>query len=135
MFQRLLVPWDGSELAARALDMAVEFAQTYQAEIVVISVVADAELGVPLAAEFEWARASADRAGVPIEHVVEVGRHPADALLEHAHGHGFDLIVIGHHRDAHHSALVLHGVTEHLVAAAAIPTLVVIADAATRARA
>lgn len=137
MFQRILVPWDGSELADRALGTAMELAVGYEAEIVLASVLtADAcgDGGRRLAAAFERTRVAAQRSGVPLSHQILEGRHPTDVLLDFAHEHGFDLMVIGHHRDPHPGHLVLHGVTEHLVAAAEVPILVVGGESPTASR-
>jgi nucleotide-binding universal stress UspA family protein len=124
VFQRILVAWDGSELAERALDMAVDLARSYDAEIVAASVLAPGADGHALDTAFAAARESRC-AGVSVEHRVISGRHPAADLLDFAHEHGSDLLVIGHHRDRAPGRLMLHGVTEHLVAAGRVPVLVV----------
>ena len=126
MFQRIAVAWDGSELAERALGLAVEFAARYEAEVVAASVVAPASPSRQrLTDAFADARAAAERRRVPISHEIVEARRPIDGLLSFTHDHGFDLLVIGHHRDPHAGALMLHGLTEHLVSAAQIPVLVV----------
>lgn len=145
MFQLILVPWDASDLAGRALDTAVELAVGYEAEIVAASVGASPERhrdsggaktpeGVRhrLEAAFERARAAADSIGVPISHEVLEGADPADALLAYAHRRGFDLVVIGHHRHPRSGTLVLHGITEHLVAGTEVPLLVITEAAPTQ---
>jgi nucleotide-binding universal stress UspA family protein len=38
MFQRILLAWDGSDLALRACDVAVDVARRYDAELVAVSV-------------------------------------------------------------------------------------------------
>ena len=124
MFQRILVAWDGSELAGQALDLAVDLARTYRAEVVAASVLAPGADGRALDAAFAAARESRC-GGVEVEHAVIRGRHPAADLLGFAHEHGFDLLVIGHHRDTGPGRLALHGVTEHLVSASRVPVLVV----------
>jgi nucleotide-binding universal stress UspA family protein len=130
MFQRILVAWDGSELAGCALDAAVEFASRYEAQIVAAAVVTEGdetseEAHRRLGAAFADARAGADQAGVAISQEILDGHDPARDLLWYAHEHGFDLVVIGHHRDPKPGVLALHGVTEHLVSAADVPVLVV----------
>ena len=139
MFQRILIAWDGSRPARRALDVAVDLARRYQAEIVAVSVAhspghaeteADRAESVDaarayLTASFADVRDRADRIGVPLEQVVIESDHPAEDLLRYAHDHGFDLIVAGHHRGSRSGRLLLHGLTERLVAAGTIPVLVV----------
>jgi nucleotide-binding universal stress UspA family protein len=124
VFQRVLVAWDGSELAEQALDMAVDLARTYDAEIVAASVLGPGVDGHALDTAFASAREQRC-AGVAVEHRVISGRHPAADLLDFAHEHGFDLLVIGHHRGKVPGRLLLHGVTEHLVSACRLPVLVV----------
>ena len=46
-------------------------------------------------------------------------------LIEHAHEHGFDLIICGQHHSRRAVRLLLHGVAEDLVTAAVVPVLVV----------
>ena len=136
MFQRILVGWDGSRPARRALDLAVDIARRYQAEICAVSVAhapAHAETQADLAESVDAARRyltetlasvrdRADRVGVPLEHVVVEGDHPAEDLLRYAHEHAFDLVVVGHHR-GRAGRLRLHGVAEKLVAEGEIPVL------------
>lgn len=119
--------WDGSELADQALGMAVDLARSYDAEIVAASVLGpDADAA---ALDRAFSAVKEDRcAGIAVEHHVISGRHPATDLLDFAHAHGFDLLVIGHHRDERAGGLVLHGVTEHLVSACRVPVLVVGSD-------
>lgn len=57
--------------------------------------------------------------------VIFAGEHPAAAILSYAHEHGFDLIVCGHHYSRRVGRLLLKGVTQDLVSAAATPVLVV----------
>jgi nucleotide-binding universal stress UspA family protein len=125
MFQRIMVAWDGSALAERALDMAVDIACTYEAEIVAASVLAPAGDPHLLQAAFARAREACVDRGVEPEHAIIEGGHPARDLLEYAHEHGFDLLVIGHHRHERPGGIMLHGMTERLLTAAQLPMLVV----------
>lgn len=139
MFERLLLAWDGSPPAQRALDVAVGIARRYGAEIVAASVAhspTHAETEEDriesveaarrfLEGSFERVRDRAERAGVPIEHAVLEGEQPAVALVDYAHAHRFDLVVAGHHRRRRPGRLVLHGLADRLVASARIPVLIV----------
>jgi nucleotide-binding universal stress UspA family protein len=141
MFQRLLVAWDGSPPAQQALSLAIDLARRYDAEIVAASVAhspAHAETEEDrresvdaarrfLEESFRRVRDRADRAGVPIEHVIIEGEdhEPADDLVRYAHEHGFDLVVAGHHRGRRRPGrLVLHGLADRLVAHADLPVLI-----------
>jgi nucleotide-binding universal stress UspA family protein len=139
MFQRILLAWDGSEPALRALDLAVDLARRYDAEVVAASVAhspAHAETeddrveSVDAARRYlreslEKVRDRADRVGVPLEQALIEGDHPAEDLLRYAHEHGFDLVVAGHHRGGRASRFLFRDLAETLVAAAAIPVLIV----------
>ena len=139
MIQQILIAWDGSPPARYALDIAIEFARRYEAELVAASVAhspAHAETEADRAESVDAARryleetleAVADRAarvGVPLEHVIIEGHNPADDILGYAHEHGIDLVVVGHHRNRRPGRFLLHGLAERMIAHADMPVLVV----------
>ena len=139
MFQRFLLAWDGSAVALRAFDVAIDVARRYDGELIAVSIAhtpAHAETTADRQESFEAAsrylqesfaevQDRADRAGVTVEHQIIHGEHPARALIEHAHQHGFDLIICGQHHTRRAGRLLLHGVAEDLVQAATIPVLVI----------
>ncbi|MEO6857606.1 MAG: universal stress protein [Solirubrobacteraceae bacterium] len=139
MFQRIMLAWDGSEVALRAFDVAIDLARRYQGELVAVSVAyspshaetyADREESADAARRhlrqtFLDVKDRAQRAGVDVEHEIVDGAHPAQALLEHAHEHGYDLIVCGHHNSRRAGRLLLHDVAEELFRNARMPVLVV----------
>lgn len=140
MFRRLLLAWDGSPPAHRALDLAIDLARRYGANVVAVSVAhlpshaeteEDRRESVEAARRFleqsfVEVRDRADRAGVQLEQVIVEGEtEPADDLIRYAHEHGFDLIVAGHHRGRRRPGrVVLHGLAERLVAHADLPVLI-----------
>jgi nucleotide-binding universal stress UspA family protein len=142
MIQQILVAWDGSAPAHHALDLAIDLARRYEAELVAASVAyspAHAETEADRLESVDAARryleetflAVAERAarvGVPLRHVIVEGVRPADDLLGYAHEHGFDLVVVGHHRNRRSGRFFLHGLAERMIAHADIPILVVSAD-------
>lgn len=139
MFQRLMVAWDGSPVAQRAFDMAVDLTRRFDGDLVAVSVAyspahaeteADRQESAAAATRFlkesfTRVRDRADRAGVPVEHAIVEGDPPGDVLLGYAHEHGFDLVICGHHHSTRAGRLLLRGVDERLVADARIPVLVV----------
>jgi nucleotide-binding universal stress UspA family protein len=139
MFQRILLAWDGSALAVRALDVAIDVARRYDAELVAVSVAhspARAETAHDrvetvdaahryLEQSFAEVTDRAERAGVSVEHRIVDGETPARALLDYTHDHGFDLIVSGHHHHRRAGRLLLRGITQDLLAGAAVPVLIV----------
>ena len=142
MFQRILIAWDGSHSAELALDVAIDLARRYDAELTAVSVAhspAHAETAEDrresvdaarryLEETFERVRDSSERVGVPLDLVVIPGDEPADDLLHYAHQGGFDLAVVGHHRTKTPGRFLLHGVAERLLATADLPLLVVSND-------
>jgi nucleotide-binding universal stress UspA family protein len=139
MFQRILLAWDGSEVALRAFDHAIDLTRRYDAELVAVSIAYS-----PAHAETEADRAEsadaahrylrqtfgevadrAERAGVRIAHEIIEGETPALALAAYAHEHGFDLIVSGHHHANRAGRLLLRGVTSALIEGTSVPVLVV----------
>jgi nucleotide-binding universal stress UspA family protein len=139
MFQRILIAWDGSDVALRAFDAAIDMTRRYDAELVAVSIAyspAHAETAGDreesadaahryLQQTFREVADRAERAGVDVEHQIIVGETPARALLDYGHEHGFDLLVMGHHHSRRAGRLLLRGVTQQLLAEATIPVLVV----------
>lgn len=139
MFGEIMLAWDGSKVARRALDVAIDLTRRYDGDLVAVSVAysparaeTEADRAESAAAArrfleetFAKVRDRAERAGVAVEHTIIEGDAPGDALLEHAHEHGFDLIVCGHHHTTRAGRLLLRGVDERLVADARIPVLVI----------
>jgi nucleotide-binding universal stress UspA family protein len=139
MFQRILIAWDGSEVALRAFDVAIDVTRRYGAELVAVSIAyspAHAEIAADreesaeaahryLQDTFREVADRAERAGVDVEHQIIEGETPARALLGYAHEHGFDLLVCGHHHSRRAGRMLLRGVTQDLLADATIPVLVV----------
>ncbi len=139
MFQRILLAWDGSAVALRAFDVAIDLGRRYDVELVALSVAyspAHAETQADrvesadaarryLTDTFAEVRDRADRAGVDVEHQILDGDEPARTVLEYCHEHGFDLIVAGHHRSGRAGRLLLQDIAPRLIAAATVPVLVV----------
>jgi nucleotide-binding universal stress UspA family protein len=139
MFQRILLAWDGSEVALRAFDVAIDISRRYTAELLAVSIAyspAHAETDVDrrqtadsahryLTSTFAEVVDRAQRAGIDVEHEIIEGDTPARALADYAHEHGYDLIVCGHHHSRRAGRLLLRGVTQDLVEATTTPVLVV----------
>ena len=139
MFQRILIAWDGSPVALRAFDVAIDVTRRYQAELVAISVAytpAHAETAADreetseaahryLEETFNDVADRAQRVGLDVEHRIITGTTPVQAIVDHAHQHGIDLIICGHHHARRAGRLLLRGVAQDLVAQSPIPVLVV----------
>jgi nucleotide-binding universal stress UspA family protein len=139
MFQRILIAWDGSPLAQRALDVAIDVARRYDAELVAVSIAYSPAHAETAADRDESAAAShryleqtfrevadrAERAGISIDHQIIDAETPASALINYAHEHAFDLLVLGHHHTGRAGRLLLRGVSQHVLTEATMPVLVV----------
>ncbi|MHB8593495.1 MAG: universal stress protein [Acidimicrobiales bacterium] len=118
MFRRIVVGFDGSKQAERALRVAVDLAAGLQGEVQVLLVVRpSAHAETPeereKAAEAEQNNLSLGLADIVREvttHVV-FADNPAKAIAEHVALHGFDLVVVG----GHGRERVTHGGIGHSV--------------------
>jgi nucleotide-binding universal stress UspA family protein len=110
MFERVLVAYDGSDGARRALEAAVALARRDHAKLIGLAIEAHlphygATVGeVEEERQFEeqacarWleeASAYADERGVAMQADIRAG-HPAQEVVRAAHDQGADLIVVGH---------------------------------------
>jgi nucleotide-binding universal stress UspA family protein len=142
MLQQILIAWDGSRPSLRAYDTALDLARRYEAELTAVSVAhspahaeteGDRTESVDAARTYleetlDTVRDRAERVGVALEHVVIEGDHPAEDILSYAHDHGFDLVVVGHHRNSRPGRFLLHGLAERMIAKAEMPVMVVSDD-------
>jgi nucleotide-binding universal stress UspA family protein len=143
MYQRILVPTDGSELAAVAVDAAIAFARACGADLVALSVAcpepvllsaegaiaAGAESGVDVLLEqarhyvTELADA-ARRAGVECTALTAYGYSPADEIIDVAKRRHCDLIFIASHGRRGLSRLIAGSVTQRVLACSPVPVMV-----------
>jgi nucleotide-binding universal stress UspA family protein len=143
MYDRILVPTDGSETSAAAERAAIAFARAHGSEIVVLAVgqpqppIATAEAAMAidpgiddetlLAAANEHARrvaAAAHAAGVRCSALAVLDYSPADAILATAESRNCDLIFMGSHGRRGLSRLLAGSVTQKVLADAQVPVLV-----------
>lgn len=139
MFHRILLAWDGSPSAERALDVTLDLARRYDADVTAASVAyapgqaettADRRESTDAARrhlEETFARIHdrAERVGVAMEHQILEDDDPARALLGFAHDHGFDLVVVGHHTQRRVGRILFGGLSQILVANPRLPVLVI----------
>jgi nucleotide-binding universal stress UspA family protein len=143
MFQRILVPTDGSDITRKAVDTAIRLAQSVKATILTISVKepfpysAISEMQPTPPQEFFDAqeriasqriadvRHACEAAGVACQaHTVEA-LHPWEAIIEHAQREGCDLLVMASHGRRGVSALLLGSETQKVLTHCTLPVLVV----------
>lgn len=110
MFTKILLAFDGSEGANRALEAAIELAQLHQGKIWALAVEENLPHITATAGEFqdakeqanekfrkvlEAARARAEKAGVELKTLLR-GGHPAQTIVGVAKDGEFDVILVGH---------------------------------------
>ncbi len=139
MFKKILVPLDGSDLAAEILPQVVDLARTHQAEIVLITLghyatgaeIGDASPNIIMEAaarEKETSEAYLQRTalslrekGLTVHWVFKEGI-PAPSIVSYASDHGMDLIALATHGRGE-IAWVLGSVAEKVVSHATVSVL------------
>jgi nucleotide-binding universal stress UspA family protein len=143
MFRNLLVAFDGSEHAERALAEAADFAKAAGASLTVASVVPEMSswtLAGPFAAPLDYASMDKELhnaysqmldealAKVPAElHAQSVlleGR-PAQAIIEQVRSGGHDLVVVGSRGRSGLTSALLGSVSREVLHGSPVPVLVV----------
>ena len=143
MFKRILVPTDGSDITAKAVDTSIALAKSVGAKLYTISVKepfpysAISEMQPTPPQEFFDAqeRIAAQRvqkvselcaaADVPCQaHTVEA-LHPWEAIIDHAKRMECDLLVMASHGRRGVSALLLGSETQKVLTHSKVPVLVV----------
>lgn len=143
MYQRILVPTDGSEITSKAVDTAVNLAKSLGARLLTISVKepfpysAISEMQPTPPQEFYDAqeriatarvKTVADKAmaaGLACEaHTVEA-LHPWEAIVDHANAKSCDLIVMASHGRRGVAALLLGSETQRVLIHSKVPVLIV----------
>jgi len=139
MYEKILVPTDGSPEGERAVEEAIELATLTGGRVLALYVVDTRDYNT--LPESKWAMLSdelesegetaveavaerAGEAGVEIETAVERGV-PHEAILEFAESAGADVIVMATHGRSGVERFLMGSVTERVVRQAAVPVLVV----------
>lgn len=143
MFKRILVPTDGSEITAKAIDTAIELARTVGAALYTISVKepfpysAISEMQPTPPQEFFDAQEHiaskrvqavvelSETAGVACQSHTTEALHPWEAIIEHAKRMECDLLVMASHGRRGVSALLLGSETQKVLTHSKVPVLIV----------
>ena len=143
MYQRILVPTDGSDVTSKATTTAIALARALGAQIETLCVkepfpysgISEIQPVAPqeyfdnqerIARQRVQLIASAcEAAGITCSaHTVDA-LHPYEAIIEHAQQHGCDLIVMASHGRRGMRALLLGSETQKVLTHTTIPVLVV----------
>jgi nucleotide-binding universal stress UspA family protein len=143
MFNRILVPTDGSDITKKAVDTAISLAKSVNAKLYTLSVkepfpysaISEMQPTPPqeffdaqeriASARVKEVRETAERMGLQCEgHTVEA-LHPWEAVIDHARRHECDLIVMASHGRRGVTALLLGSETQKVLTHSKVPVLVV----------
>jgi nucleotide-binding universal stress UspA family protein len=141
MFKSIIVAYDGSDHANRALEIGIDLAKKYDAKLDIVEVIDTAMLtGMGLAPvpaevvdqiytkakrEVEMAKNKAIQAGLTNVGGETLEGDPASSLLEYAGKNGGDLIITGSRGLSTLKRIVLGSVSSRIVQESKIPVLVV----------
>jgi nucleotide-binding universal stress UspA family protein len=143
MYQRILVPTDGSSITAKAVEQALCLAKLTGGELLALSVkepfpysaISEMQPVPPqeyydaqeriASARVKEVVATAQEQGVKCTgHTIEA-MHPWEAIVEHAAAQGADLIVMASHGRRGVTALLLGSETQKVLTHAKLPVLVI----------
>lgn len=140
LYERILVPTDGSDGVERAVRHAVDLAVEHGATVHALYVVNSASYaGMPMESSWEGVdemlradaesavelvRAVGDDYDVPVETAVIDGT-PSSEIVRYAESEGCDLIVMGTHGRGGIDRLLLGSVAEKVVRGSSVPVLTV----------
>jgi nucleotide-binding universal stress UspA family protein len=143
MYQRILVPTDGSELAAKAVSAAVQLAKLVGAKVYALSVkepfafnaLSEYQPAPPPSYYEQQETLALQRVGAVQEAcqgaavACQVSTiesiNPWEAIIDHARDHQCDLIVMGSHGRRGMAALLLGSETQKVLTHCKLPVLVV----------
>jgi len=137
VFRSILIAWDGSRHARRALSEAIDIAQTQGSRLTLLTVAAPIHVWaapyVPPVPEDELARAAERIAeegealvpvGIPVSSRTAAGS-PGPELLKRVEAAGHDLIVMGSRGRGAVRSAVLGSVSHYVLNHARVPVLIV----------
>lgn len=143
MFQRILVPTDGSDITKKAIQTTIGLAKSLGATVHAISVkepfpyssISEMQPTPPqeffdaqeriAAARVQEVSEACQAAGIGCEaHTVEA-LHPWEAITEHAERMGCDLVIMASHGRRGVTALLLGSETQKVLTHSKIPVLIV----------
>lgn len=142
MYERVLLPTDGSETADRAVDQAIDIANKYDAALHALYVVDETEPVLNVRGSDESFDRLEDEGEGVVDDVTERARRasvssvagsvqqgePAETILEYVDSNGIDLVVMGTHGRSGLDRHLLGSVAEKVVRHAAASVLTVRKD-------
>lgn len=143
MYDRILIPTDGSELADKAVDQGLALAEAVGSKVTVVRVTnvpapmvyegvvvalpteeIRAEIAARVADHFKLLESKASALGVAVETVHVENDSPWEAIIDTAKAKSADLIVMASHGRRGLSAVLLGSETQKVLTHTTIPVLV-----------
>ena len=138
IFEKILVPLDGSECSLRALEKAIEIAKKFNGKITLISVYNVSSFKVTPSQVFNYvieirkanesileeATKIVKAEGIQVEKVIEEG-HIVERIVNKARDENFDLIVLGAQGISKIKEILLGSVSQGVISHSRCPVLVV----------
>ena len=142
MFKKILLPTDGSELSAKAIEGALEFAKTLGATVVGLTVVEpysysnlseyrpetlddfEARMSREAAARLSQIANAAAKRGISVETMTAKSFSPFEAIIETAKEKKCDVIFMASHGRKGLSAVLLGSETQKVLTHSKIPVMV-----------
>jgi len=143
MFKRILVPTDGSDITAKAVDTAIGLAKAMGGQVLALSVKEPflystmSEMQPVAPQEFFDAQErvaskrlaavteACEKAGLRCDAASIEALHPWEAIIEHAKRNDCDLIVMASHGRRGVAAMLLGSETQKVLTHTSVPVLVV----------
>ncbi len=130
MFNKIMVPTDGSKCSLKAEDIAIAIAQNFKGKLVAVHII-DEKLIYPFEVLEEEgnkilkkAALKAKEQGVDVDQVLIVG-NPTHDLAKIVEKTGADLVVIGTHGKSGLTKILMGSVAENAVKTVKVPVLLV----------
>lgn len=137
MFNHILVPMDGSPLAECVLPHVAALASTFEAQVTIIHVRSQPTGAGEFIDPVGWQLGRAEteryldnvasrlaRGGLKTQRVLLDG-HAANSIIEYAHKHRVELIILSSHGRSGLSAWNVSGVVQKIIQRAHLPTMIV----------
>jgi nucleotide-binding universal stress UspA family protein len=136
-FRRILVGYDGSVQAEKAVDVAISLAESIDAAVLVFAVARPPEPSISVELEavlddarehyeqgFSKVREKAKRHDVKLETDIVVG-HPAEQIIHRAETDKIDLVILGRRGTSMFEKLILGSISARVLRYAHCPVMVV----------
>jgi nucleotide-binding universal stress UspA family protein len=139
MFSHIIVAWDGSDHARRAVEYGVEIAKRFDARLQLLSVARHAEHAETQDERRESRRdarefyetsarellAAGSQRGVEAELLIVEGGHPAEAIVDTARKVGADLIIVGRRGLSGMTRFLIGSISDRIARYAHCPVLLI----------